>query len=385
MARRILAGVRVLDITQIVAGPWCTRMLADLGADVIKVDPPSPGGTGDVPRRSAGPVAQNVGKRSIVIDLKSAEGLRIALELARRADVLVQNYRPGGLAKLGLGYDSLQQLNSRLIYASISGFGPNTPSADRGALGATAHAEAGWLWVQQQAQGGAEPFAPGVTVADIVTGMNACTAIVAALYDREHTGAGQAIDVSLMDSQLAFLAEAAAPAISAPKGAEWVPFRHGLQRAKDGYLAINLGAPNNWPRLAKAMNCPDVPMPADRAEAEKMLDDWVATRTIEEAAACLVAADAPYGVMRSMPEAVELPYFAERGMLVDVADPLTGTLRTISSPLFFSGAVSEPAGSAPLAGEHTNQILLELGYSESEVAEFAASKAVQVARALGSP
>src|SRR5690606_17675967 len=150
-------------------------------------------------------------------------------------------------------------------------------------------AEAGWLWVQQQAQGGDQPFAPGVTVADIATGMNACTAILAALYDREQTGQGQAVDITLMDSQLAFLAEAAAPALTAAEDEPWVPFRHGLQRAKDGYLAVNLGQPRMWPRLARAMGTPDLPMPKVRAEAERLIEEWMATCTVAEAEAALGA------------------------------------------------------------------------------------------------
>lgn len=377
MTRRILSGVRVLDITQIVAGPYCTRMLADLGAVVTKIDPPAEDAAGAKPRRSAGPLAQNLGKRSIVLDLKSPEGATIARDLAVKADVVVQNYRPGALAELGLGYEALRQLNPRLIYASISGFGPGTSYASRGAFGATAHAEAGWLWVQQQAQGGSAPFAPGITVADIATGMNACTAIIAALYDRERTGAGQAIDISLMDSQLAFLAEAAAPVLGSPAGTPWVPFRHGLQRAKDGYLAINLGAEKNWPRLARAMRCPDVPLPDDRAAAERMLDDWVATCTVDEAEAALRASGAPYGVMRSMREAIEHPYFAERGMLVDVPDPVSGSVKAVSSPLFFSESSSAPEGAAPLAGQHTFEVLDELGYSESQIEQLHQSGIIQ--------
>ena len=153
MTRRILAGVQVLDITQIVAGPWCTRMLADLGASVVKIDPPGPATVDGKPRRSAGPLAQNLGKRSIVLDLKHPEGLAVVKRLAAQADVFVQNYRPGGLAALGLGYTALRTENPGLIYTTIAGFGQNTSFADRGAYGATAHAEAGLLWVQQQAQG----------------------------------------------------------------------------------------------------------------------------------------------------------------------------------------------------------------------------------------
>ena len=378
MTRRILSDVRVLDITQIVAGPYCTRMLADLGADVVKIDPPARAEPGSELRLSTGPAAQNVGKRSIVLDLKHPDGIRVARELAATADVVVQNYRPGALAALGLGYEELKGTNPRLIYATIAGFGQNTSYAGRGAFGATAHAEAGWLWVQQQAQGGEVPFAPGVTVADIVTGMNACTAIVTALYDRERTGRGQAIDIALMDSQLALLAEAAAPALASSSDAPWAPFRHGLQRAKDGYLAINLGSPNNWPRLARAMGFPDTPLPADRAVAEKMLEGWVAGATVSEAAAALEAAGAPYGVMKSMHEALAHPYFAEREMIVEVTDPGSGRMRTVSSPLFFSDASSAPTGGVPLAGEHTEEVLRELGYDPAGVSALVASGAVQV-------
>jgi len=377
MTRRILAGVRVLDLTQIVAGPYCTRMLADLGAEVIKIDPPGPAGPAGAPRRSAGPPAQNIGKRSIVLDLKHPDGIRIAHELVASADVLVQNYRPGALGKLGLGYDDLKAENPRLIYASISGFGQDTSFASRGAYGATAHAEAGWLWVQQQAQGGDQPFAPGVTVADIATGMNACTAILAALYDREQTGAGQFVDISLMDSQLAFLAEAAAPALSAPASAPWQPFRHGLQRAKDGYLAINLGPDKSWPRLAQAMGCPDVPFPADRATAERMVEDWVAEHTVAEVEAAMAAAGSPYGVLHSMHQAVEHPYFAERGMILELPDPLSGSVKTVSSPLFFSAAASAPERPAPLAGEQTTDILRQLGYTEDRISSLLSSRAVE--------
>ncbi len=379
--RRILEGIRVLDITQIVAGPWCTRMLADLGASVVKIDSPGPAVVDGQPRRSAGPLAQNLGKRSIVLDLKRAEGLSAAKRLASEADVIVQNYRPGGLIELGLGYAALSASNPRLIYATIAGFGQDTSFADRGAYGATAHAEAGLLWVQQQAQGGDRPFPPGVTVADIVTGMNACTAILAALFDRQQTGKGQEIDISLMDSQLAFLQETAADG-PIRAGAAWTPRRHGLQRTLDGYLTINLGPPKNWPRLAAAIGQPGLSLPTEAGAADKLVADWARTVSTEEAAAALRSAGAAYGVMKSMPEAFEHPYFAERGRIVDVPDPLLDSVRTSSSPLFFSDAVSEPAGPAPLAGEHTLAVLAELGYSDDEVStllEIGAAQAAQTA------
>lgn len=376
MTRRILAGIRVLDLTQIVAGPVCTRMLADLGADVVKVDRPARADEAGTPRRTAGPAAQNAGKRSIVLDLKSPGGHEIARKLAESADVVVQNYRPGALASLGLGFETLRATNPGLIYVTISGFGEDTSFGKRGAFGATAHAEAGWLWVQQQAQGGEEPFAPGVTVADIATGMNACTATLAALFDRTNTSRGQHINVTLMDSQLAFMAEAAAPALAAPDSQAWAPFRHGLQRARDGHLAINVGGPNNWARLARAMGATGTAFPG-REPAERMLEEWVASRTVDEVVAAMEAVGAPYGVMHSMHAALDHPYFAEREMIVPVSDPLEGTSRIVSSPLFFSDAASVPASGAALAGQHTREVLHELGYMEESITELLAAGSIE--------
>jgi crotonobetainyl-CoA:carnitine CoA-transferase CaiB-like acyl-CoA transferase len=192
-------------------------------------------------------------------------------------------------------------------------------------------------------------------------------AILAALYDREHTGEGQAIDIALMDSQLAVLAEAAAPALAKGREETWVPFRHGLQATKDGYLAVNLGAPANWQRIAAAMGQPDRPLPADRAIAERAIEEWAAELTTGEAVAALEAAGAPYGVMRSIHDALEHPYFEERGMIVEVPDAVSGSAKVVASPFFFSRASAVPRGGAPLAGEHTREILREAGRSEEEI------------------
>ena len=375
--RRILDGVRVVDITQLVAGPYCTRMLADLGADVIRIDPPARGLAASAPRRSAGPASLNLGKRSIVLDLKHPDGLEAVQTLINRADIVVENYLPGVVARLGLGYGELSRANRGLIYASISGFGQDTSYSHRRAYGATAQAEAGWIWVQQKAQGGPEPFAPGVTVADLVTGMNAFSAILAALYDRERSGQGQRIDIALMDSQLAMLTEVAGEPLRGQAEDEWQPFRHGLQQAKDGHLAVNIGPPRNWLRIAKAFGYSGAPAPGSQEEASRLLAGWIGERTTADAARALEDAGAPYGVVKSMREAVEHPYFAERGMVSEVEDPLDRNSRFIGSPLFFSNAESAPLGGAPLAGQHTQLVLRELGYDEPGIAALIAAGAAE--------
>ncbi|MBK9610630.1 MAG: CoA transferase [Dehalococcoidia bacterium] len=226
------------------------------------------------------------------------------------------------------------------------------------------------------------PFAPGVTVADIATGMNACTAVLAALYDRDRTGEGQAINVTLMDSQLAFLAEAAAPALVDPEGTSWTPFRHGLQRTRDGYVAINAGSPRNWRRLARATGQAESDA-STRESAERMLEEWAAGTASTEVARAMEEVGAPYGVLRTIREAVQHPYFAERGMIASIPDPLEGTARVVSSPLYFSNADSGPMRGAPLAGEHTVEILRELGLSDDEVSEMERDGVIERTNAAG--
>lgn len=373
--RRILDGVRVLDFTHVVAGPYCTRVLADLGAEVVKVDPPPSAGAEEA--RTTGSVANNVGKRSIVLDLKTPAGLKVALELAARADVLVENFTPGVMATLGLGYEDVAHGNPAIVYASISGFGQTGPLSHRRAYGAVAHAESGWLWVQQQAQGGSEPFAPGVTVADIVTAMNAVSAILAALYDRERTGEGQWIDVTLAESQMAMLSEVARPALEGAPQEAWRPFRHPIHRARDGHVTINLGSERNWQRIARALGHAGTPRPPAADDANALVGSWVAQLTVDDVARGMEATGAPFGVVRSIHEAFRDPYWRQRGMVQEVSDPVDKIVRVTGSPLHFSRAASGPGpAGAPLAGQHSAQILAELGYQPQEIDALLASGAV---------
>jgi crotonobetainyl-CoA:carnitine CoA-transferase CaiB-like acyl-CoA transferase len=207
--------------------------------------------------------------------------------------------------------------------------------------------------------------------------MNAAMAILAALYDREQTGTGQAIDISLMDSQLALLTEPASQALSNDPGAAWAPFRHGLQRTRDGHVTVNAGPPRNWRRIARAIGRPEHEL-LTRDAVESELEAWAAGLTTAEAARALAAADVPYGVVRSIHEALDDPYFAERGMIAEVPDTELGSIRTVASPLFFSNASSWPAGPSPMAGEHTAELLRELGYDEAAISRLAATGVVEI-------
>lgn len=373
MPRKILEGVRVIDFTRVVAGPYCTRMLADMGAAVVKVD--APFAAGGKPVRANGSVQNNLGKRSIALDLKHPDGIEVARRLIASADVVVENFAPGVMGRLGLGYPEVSTAHPRLVYASISGFGQSGSSSHRRAYGATAHAEAGWLWVQQQAQRAPEPFAPGITVADLVTGATAFSGILAALYDRERTGRGQWVDTTLMDCQLHTLSEVAGPALNGAPIEAWQPFRHPVHRTRDGrHLTINIGEPHNWARLATALGHEGMPMPAN---ANELVGTWVAALDAADAARRLDAAGAPYGLTMTMHEAAAHPYFAERGMIAEVDDPLDGRVRAVDSSLFFSDAVSTAAGPAPLAGEHTRALLVECGYAPEAAAALIASGVAQ--------
>ncbi len=366
MSRRILDGIRVLDFTQVIAGPYCTRLLADLGADVVKIDRIP---AGSAPVRSNGGATNNAGKRSIAMDLKSPRGAALAGRLAAASDVVVENFAPGVLARLGLDYATLAAANERLIYASISGFGQSGSHATRRAYGATAHAEAGLLWILQRAHGEAEPLAPGLQIADVATGMNAFAAILAVLYDREHTGRGQQIDITLMESQLAFLGEAAAQGAAGADDDHWEPFRHPIHRSKDGrHFTINLGSPRNWSRLMEGLSGPDLAVAPSGTEANELIGRLVAQRTAQEVVDGLERSGAPYGLVKTLQEALGHPFFEERETVVWESDPLEKQVPLLRPPMRFSRSPAMPAGPAPLAGGQTREVLEALlGLEPAEV------------------
>lgn len=393
-----LQGIKILSFEIQVAGPYCTMMLADQGADVIKVERPDSGDTarGGAPKikNDDGQVQSgyflrfNRNKRSLTLDLKSDQGRQIFRDLARESDVLVENFRPGLLSEMGLGYEELSQLNPGLIYASISGFGSMEgylgPYSKRPAYDIVAQAMGGLMHTCGQA--GGPPTWLGVALGDIVSGMNAAYAIMLALYQRALTGQGQYIDVSMYDTIIG-LAERSVSAFSLAghvleRGRErymapWGPFE-----CKDGWVALIVATERDWARFCEAIERPDLVgkegANSGPARAENMsgwlgdiIEEWFRRHTRAEASEKLLAVGLPVGPVQTAKDIYECPHVEARKIMIDVPDPILGQVRLVGPPFKMSGNPNPVTNAAPLLGQHSADILVErLGYSKEQVAQL---------------
>ncbi|RSS05543.1 MULTISPECIES: CaiB/BaiF CoA-transferase family protein [Streptomyces] len=392
-----LCGIRVLDLTRILSGPLATMVLADLGADVVKVEdtkdgddtrqwgPPFQGG------EAAYFLAANRNKRGVSVDLKSARGREFVLRLADRADVLVENFRPGTAARLGLGYEELSARNPRLVYASISGYGQTGPWASRPGYDAIAQALSGMMSITGEA--GGAPVRPGVATADIGAGMWAVIGILAALHAREVTGRGQHVDVSLLDGQLAWLTYVAGGyfatgTVPGPHGSAHptiVPYQ-ALTTA-DGHLLVAAGNDRLWRRFAEVLGQPalaDDPRFVTNPDRVRhrdalipLLEAALARRSSAEWAEALEAAGVPCAPISTVDEALDSPQARARGMVTTLPHPTAGELRTLGSPLKLSATPPRIRTAPPLLGQHTDDVLAEAGYSAREIEELHAIGAVR--------
>ncbi|MBX3642087.1 MAG: CoA transferase [Rubrivivax sp.] len=365
-----LSGLQVLDFTIVMSGPMCTRMLADAGADVVKVEPPA----GDVVRQRA-PVrggistyyaSMNCGKRSVVLDLGTEDGRRVARELAALADVVVENFRPGVMKRLGLDYATLAAGNPRLIYASISGFGQSGPKAGAPAYAPVIHATSGYEAAHLEYQRDqSRPMNNGIFLADVLGASYAFGAIQMALYERERSGRGQHIDVSLMDSVLGML-------IYEMQAAQFPPDRrrqvYEPVRAADGWVMVAAVTPKNQEVLFDVIGHPEAktdPRFATVAAKEsnwpallELIEGWTRQRSGAECEELLMAAGVPCSRYRSVAEAMEDPQVAARGFLAELGEG-DGRFKCANLPFLLSRTPTRARPLLAALGEHGEQVLRE--------------------------
>jgi formyl-CoA transferase len=384
----------VLDLTQVMAGPYCAMLLADMGATVVKVEPPG----GDSTRRMAGAIgtdsaafnAVNRGKLGIVLDLGRPEGRAVCRRLAGTADVLVENYRPGVMARLELDYPRLAAGNPRLVYASISGYGQTGPSASKGGFDLVAQGASGLMSVTGEP--GGPPVKCGVPLTDLGAGLFAVAGILAAVHWRTTSGRGQHVDTSLLEAGIALSVWEATEYLSGQGIPGPLGTAHRLSApyqafpCADGYITIGGASDRVFTRLASLLGHPE--WPADPAFATNTARvahrDELAARisTITRTASCaewlrrLDEAGVPCGPINDFRAVFADPQVAARGMTVEVDHPSLGRLRTLGSPLKLSATPLDPVRPAPRLGEHTDGVLRRAGFSASDIADLRAAGAI---------
>ena len=383
-----LEGVVVLDCTQVMAGPFCTLLLADMGADVIKVERPQ---GGDETRRmgpfyadgwSAPFTLINRNKRSLALDLRHPRGREVFLRLARRADVVVENFRPGTLARLGVGYSQVRQVRPEVVYCSISGFGQTGPYASRGGFDLVAQGMSGLMSVTGHPN--TPPAKVGVPIADLNAGLFAAYGILAAYVHRLRTGQGQHVDTSLLEGAMAYLFWEAAVyfatgQVPGPLGsAHRLTAPYQAFRTRDGYLVLGAANQATWERLCRLLGReelledPRFRTAADRKRHERELEGELeaafAARTTAEWVDALTEAEVPAGPVYDLAQALADPHVQARGMAAQVEVPGLGPVRQLGLPVKLSATLGRIRRPAPRLGQHTDEVLAWGRFSPEEVA-----------------
>ena len=384
----MLDGIVVLDATQVMAGPYCAMLLADMGARVIKVEPPA----GDSTRSMAGARgndsaafnAVNRGKLGTVIDLNTEPGRTVFKRLARSADILVENYRPGVMAKHGLDYESLKRENSRLIYASISGHGQTGPWAEKGGFDLIAQGLSGLMSVTGSPTSG--PVKVGVPITDLGAGLFAAIGILGALHHRATSGVGQHVDTSLVDAGIALSVWEAAVyfttgQVPAPLGtAHRLSAPYQAFRCADGHVTIGAANDRNFQKVARVLGHHEwltddrFATNTDRIENRDELARLIELEMVKQPVAFWLGefekAGVPCGPILDYEKALATPQAIAREMTVDVDHPTLGPLRTLGTPIKMSATPLNPARRSPMLGEHTDDVLTEAGYSSDEIEQL---------------
>lgn len=391
-----LDGLRVLDVSQVMAGPFCCLLLGDMGAEVIKIEKPA---GGDDSRRfgppflngeSAAFMAMNRNKRSLALDLKQPEGQKIMRQLAARADVLIENYRPGALAALGLGYADLSREHPALIYGSISGYGQTGPDRERGGFDLIAQGVTGLMSITGHP--GQPPVKVGVPLADLNAGMYAAYGVLCAYIHRLRTGQGQWVDTSLLEGGLAYTVWESAiyfatGRIPPPMGsAHRLAAPYQAFRTADGYITIGAANQANWEKLCGVLGRADLladPRFRDNpsrtqhaAELAAELETIFVTRPAAEWLSVLEATGMPVGPVNDMAAAYADPQVLARDMVVEIDHPTAGPVKNIGVPVKLSETPGRIRRPAPTLGQHTDEVLSEIGFTAEDIAALRAARVV---------
>ncbi len=391
-----LDGIRVVDLSRVVAGPFCTMHLADMGAEVVKVEEP---GRGDESRAFGPPfhggespyfLSINRNKRSCTVNIKHAQGRAVLRRLLERADVLVENFRPGAMARLGLDYEALSSAHPRLVYCSISGFGAGGPDAGRAGYDLIVQGESGLMDLTGQADG--PPTRVGAPIADLATGLMAAQGILLALYARRTTGRGQHVRVAMLDAVASLLtyntgiwfATGESPTRRGNDHPSVAPYQ--TLRARDGWMNLGIANDSLWRRYCDAVGRPDMrddprfataPARVEHRQAlVPIIEELTAARTVREWLDLLGAAGVPCGRIRNVAEVCTNPQLVERGRVVEQPHPTAGVVRTIGQPIELGDTPARMESAPPLLGEHTDAVLREAGYPNAEIRALRASGAV---------
>jgi formyl-CoA transferase len=392
-----LENLTVIDLTQVMAGPFCCQLLGDLGADVIKVEPP---GRGDATREATGNrlphgesaafLAVNRNKRSIAIDLRTENGRAAFRRLAATADVVVESFRPGVAKRLGVDYETLRQDNEQLVYASISGFGQTGPYASRPGYDLIAQAMSGIMSVTGDPDG--PPTKSGIPVADLSAGMLCTIGILSACLARAVTGRGQAVDTSLYDAALAMSVWETAELWATGKAPRRLGSAHRVNApyeafpTRDGYLTIGANNARLWDRLCAVLDRPDLPADPrfasnddrvrNRAALKEELAATLSTRDTAEWVELLLGAGVPAGPIRDYAQSCADPHTLAREMVVELDHPVEGRVRALGIPVKLSDTQGSIRRIPPGLGQHTDEILRAAGYSDTEIAALRADGTV---------
>ena len=410
MAVLPLSHITVLDLSRILAGPWCAQILADLGATVIKIEHPERGddtrgwgppflkdSDGNETSEAAYYLGANRNKLSVAIDFTQPEGQAILRELAAQADVLLENYKVGGLAKYGLDYASVRAINPRIVYCSVTGFGQSGPYKSTAGYDFMIQGMGGLMSITGERDDlpGGGPQKVGVAVSDIMTGLYATIGIQAALMHRQTSGVGQHVDMALLDTQVAMIANLNMNYLISGK----VPGRMGNAHANivpyqafassDGHVILAVGNDNQFEKFCNVAGRPELSSdPRFRKNSDRvrhrealvpMITDIIATRTTSDWTTTLDAAQVPCGPINTLDQVFADPQVIHRGMRIDLPHPLSGTVPQVRNPIVFSDTPITYENAPPLLGQHTASVLAErLGHDQAQIAELASRGVIAV-------